>query len=350
MTTLLPASIPGITVLVCTHNGAALLPPTLAHLAAQQVPPGLAWEVLLVSNASTDNTLALVGQRWAELGSPAPLRLLNEPRPGKPYALERGITEARYDYVCIVDDDNWLAPGYLARATQVLDADSRIGMLGGVGEAVCEVTPPAWFATFARDYAADRQAAQSGDMTAMPGFVYGAGCVLRRAAWARVLAAGFQSLLVQLPGLRSSGEDVEMCYAIALAGFRIWFDEQLHFQHYVPAGRLTWAYLCSLYRSNAGSGVDLRPYLHFQQQQHVPSLVWLRNGAYGLLYAWRFARRAGSVRANTTRPEAAEGNQAILLAAYYRWIAKYFLLKQTRRDAGFRQIAAFVARLRALPS
>jgi len=306
--------------------------------------------VLLVSNASTDDTLALAARQWAELGSPAPLRLLDETQPGKPYALKRGIAEARYDYVCIVDDDNWLASGYLAQAVLVLNANHAIGMLGGVGEAVCEIAPPAWFGTFARDYAADRQATRSGDVTAMPGFVFGAGCVLRRAAWARVLAAGFRSLLVKLPGLRSSGEDVEMCYALVLAGYRIWFDEQLHFQHYVPAERLTWAYLCSLYRSNAGSGVDLRPYLHFQQQQHVPSLVWLRNGAYGLLHALRFARRAGSVRANLTRPEAAEGDQGVLLAAYYRWITKFFLQKQTRRDAGFHQVASFVARLRALPS
>ncbi|RYE89380.1 MAG: glycosyltransferase family 2 protein, partial [Cytophagaceae bacterium] len=129
---------PGITVLICTYNGAAVLPPTLEHLAAQQVPPGLNWEVLLVSNASTDDTLAMAPRLWAELGSPAPLRVLNEPRPGKHFALPLGFAEAYYPYICIVDDDNWLAPDYLGTALEIMEANPEIGALGGVPEAVCE--------------------------------------------------------------------------------------------------------------------------------------------------------------------------------------------------------------------
>ena len=39
-----------ISVVVPTHNGAARLPRALAHIAAQQVPAGLEWEVILVDN------------------------------------------------------------------------------------------------------------------------------------------------------------------------------------------------------------------------------------------------------------------------------------------------------------
>ncbi|RZK11267.1 MAG: glycosyltransferase family 2 protein, partial [Hymenobacter sp.] len=77
----------GLTILICTYNGATRLPETLRHAAAQQVPPGVDWEVLVVSNASTDDTLAAAPRLWAALGQPAPLRVLNEPKPGKENAL-----------------------------------------------------------------------------------------------------------------------------------------------------------------------------------------------------------------------------------------------------------------------
>ena len=339
----------GFAFLVCAYNGAVRLPQTLAHLAAQQVLAGLAWEVVLVSNASTDDTLTAAPRLWAELGAPAPLRVLDESRPGKPNALARGIAEACYEYICIVDDDNWLAPDYLVQAVAIMDEHSEIGILGGVGEAVCEVVPPAWFADYAIDYAAESQAERSGDMTQNPGFVWGAGSVLRRSAWQRVQAAGFESLLVKYPGVRLSGEDVEMCYALALAGFRIWFDERLHFQHFIPSDRLTWPYLCSLYASSAGSEVDLRPYRHYLQKLHDSKpLIWLRNGLYSSRFMFKHAWRAwraghfGSAVANV-------GNRELLRAAYFRQVLQHYVEKQIRQDTGFERVAAFVSRLHANP-
>src|SRR5437773_1122426 len=37
----------GISFIVCCHNSARRLAPTLAHLAAQTIPPGLSWEVVV---------------------------------------------------------------------------------------------------------------------------------------------------------------------------------------------------------------------------------------------------------------------------------------------------------------
>jgi len=46
----------GISVLVCTYNGAKRLEKTLAHLAAQVTNSTVEWEIILVDNNSTDNT------------------------------------------------------------------------------------------------------------------------------------------------------------------------------------------------------------------------------------------------------------------------------------------------------
>ena len=170
---------------------------------------------------------------------------------------------------------------------------------------------------------------------------------MRAAAWRRVLAAGFASLLVQRPGLRSSGEDVEMCHALALAGYRIWFDERLRFQHFIPAERLTWPYLCSLYRSNAGSEVDLWPYRHFLQGLgQVGPLAWLRSAVFSGRLALRHAGPGGWH--HRPDPATAEGNRPVLLAAYYRWVARHYFIKALRRDPGYQRVQAFITRLSRL--
>ena len=46
----------GVSIVICCHNSAKLLPRTLEHLRAQEVDSTIPWEVIVVDNASTDNT------------------------------------------------------------------------------------------------------------------------------------------------------------------------------------------------------------------------------------------------------------------------------------------------------
>jgi len=47
---------PGVSVVICTYNGAERLPETIRHIANQTVPAHIPWEFIVVSNACTDNT------------------------------------------------------------------------------------------------------------------------------------------------------------------------------------------------------------------------------------------------------------------------------------------------------
>ena len=337
---------PGITVLVCGYNSAARLPATLAALAQLEAPIGYNVEVLIIDNASTDTTTVVVQQTLSALNLPFSTEVLYEGQAGKSHALEQGFACARYRYVCIVDDDNWLAPNYLNLAWEIMEANPQIGALGGVGEPVCEVIPPAWFAEFAIDYAAGPQAAQSGDITAAAGYLYGAGTIMRRAAWQQVHAVGFKSLLTGRKGNNlSSGEDNEMCFAIALAGYRIWFDDRLHFRHFIPTQRLTWDYVRRLYAGNAESSVNLLPYHHFMRcgtKCHIPTLPWLRNGIYAGLFTlragWQVVRlgRLGAVR---------EGDRTALLVAFYWRSFQLYMQKEVTSDTKFEQVHTLRQRL-----
>lgn len=277
----------GVTLLICTYNGATRLPETLGHLAAQKVPADLPWEVLLVSNASTDDTLAAAERIWAELGNPVPLRTLEEPKPGKENALIRGFDESNYENICIVDDDNWLYPNYVGLVTDVMNANPQIGILGAFAEGAFEVAPPQWFEQFRAVYAIGPQNNNRGG--ALPphdGYIYGAGSVVRRQAWQRLRRAGFEFITSAKRGLVLSGaEDIELGDAMRLAGYQLWYDGSIRLRHFMYKERLTWSYLMRMGRGTASSqltsGVYYFIFRHPNLQEgtfrwlYMKRLVWL---------------------------------------------------------------------------
>lgn len=236
----------GITVLICTYNGAYRIEPTLQHLAQQKVTLGLPWEILLIDNASKDNVAQVAGEVWQKLGSIVSLTVLNEPTPGKDNAMDRGLAVATYQYVVVCDDDNWLDPNYLQQAWQILRANPSIGMLGGRSRGVFEKKLPAWFDPYKGYYAVGSQNQQSGELPANR-FLWGAGTVINRKAYTLLKKANFQRIITysQYPAI-SRGEDVEMCFAVRLTGYKVWYDERLQLSHFMPNERIRWDYLLEL--------------------------------------------------------------------------------------------------------
>ena len=284
MITTTPA-VSGVTLLLCTYNGALRLPETLRHMAAQQVPAGLAWEVLLVSNASTDNTLAAAERIWAELGNPAPLRILEEPKPGKENALIKGFDEASYENVCIIDDDNWLYQNYVGLVADTMNLHPQIGILGAFAEGAFEVPPPAWFERFQAVYAVGAQAVQAGPLTNPNGYLYGAGSVVRRSGWRHLRANGFKFTTSTKRGkVIVSGEDVELGDALRIAGYALWYDPRLRLRHFMYKERLNWQYLRRIGQGTASSGLTSLVY-YFLHREPKLDLSTFRTRYLGWL-AW----------------------------------------------------------------
>jgi glycosyltransferase involved in cell wall biosynthesis len=96
----------GLSVIICSHDVGFRLAPTLAHLKKQN-SPAAPWEVLVIDNASTDETAEFARSCWQN--GPAPLRVINESGLGVRYARESGFLEASYEFFGFVDDDNWVA-------------------------------------------------------------------------------------------------------------------------------------------------------------------------------------------------------------------------------------------------
>jgi glycosyltransferase involved in cell wall biosynthesis len=233
----------GTSIILCSHDGESRLPATLSHLRAQArcLEP---WEVLLIDNASTDDTAKIALSCWS--AAPAPLRIVHEPKLGLQFARERGLKEAKYDFLAFVDDDNWVAPNWVMTAYNALDP-------------VCEIPEPDWFSQYHSIYAILTDA----DLTerSQPEYLNGAGLCVRKEAWAQLVRAGFRSLVTDRLGTRlSGGGDTELTMAIRLAGWKIRVEPNLRLRHFMPASRLRWEYLRRLERGYAASQVSLDAY------------------------------------------------------------------------------------------
>jgi glycosyltransferase involved in cell wall biosynthesis len=101
-----------LSVILCTYNRCHNLAPCLTALARQEGLDGVAWEVVVVDNNSTDATRATVEGLAAEL--PITLRYGFEGQQGLSHARNRGIQEAAGRYLCFMDDDIEVTPGWLA--------------------------------------------------------------------------------------------------------------------------------------------------------------------------------------------------------------------------------------------
>jgi glycosyltransferase involved in cell wall biosynthesis len=253
---------PGVSVVICCHNSAKRLPETLRHLAAQEVPPEISWEIIVIDNASTDGTAETARRCWPS-NAPAPLRVVAEPEAGLHRARVRGIQEVRHEIMSFVDDDNWIAPDWVERVAGIFARHPRVGACGGRTDPVTEIDPPAWFHQIKGCYATGSQHAQSGDITDSPGtLLWGAGLNLRSEAVRGLLQAGFTFMMSgRKGGQLSAGEDTELCFALRASGWRFWYDESLVVKHFIPGERLSWDYAQRLMAGMGRAAVMIDLYL-----------------------------------------------------------------------------------------
>jgi glycosyltransferase involved in cell wall biosynthesis len=295
-----------VSVVVPTHNGSGRLPQTLAHIAAQRPPAGLAWEVILVDNGSTDGTAEAATGAWPA-DAPVALRVVREPKLGLSHAHVTGFAEAKGELVTWVEDDNWIAPDWLELVWTTMGEHPEVGACGGFNEPVCEIEPPGWFATFQSAYASGPQGDAPGDVPGERGFLWGAGMTVRSEAWQHLVDNGFRPLLVDRQGSANynSGGDSEICFALRLSGWRLWFEPRLRLRHFLLKHRLDWRYLRRLTRGAGASTIGFDPY-----QRALGGPVRGSWTAEARLVLARLARRPRHLWESYRQP--CEGDAAVL--------------------------------------
>jgi glycosyltransferase involved in cell wall biosynthesis len=279
---------PGVTILICCHNGAKRLPETLKHIANQVVSKDIQWELLIVDNKSTDFSAVIARHEWGKYNSGGKFRIVLEPTLGLSHARTRGFLEAKYEYVIMCDDDNWLAPDYVENVFRIMNEQPSIGALGGFGKLIFEIQPPKYI-EHSNIFAAGEQGSGPGKVRSNK--IYGAGCVIRKSAYKRLHDLGFKSLLTDRKGMElSSGGDYELCYALALAGYDIWYDDCLKFSHFITRERLTWNYFIRYARESAQCFEVLNAYRSIADESVINKVALLHIARNFFYTVRRFVR------------------------------------------------------------
>lgn len=279
----------GVSVIVCCYNSASRIRETLKHLALQNTENELKWEVILVDNASSDDTQSVATNAWNLFGrSDVSMTIVNESQQGLSFARAKGIEVSRFDVIIFCDDDNWLDEAYLQKAFTILKRDVSIGALGGTGVAKSDVPLPDWFEKYKYCYACYAQGAQSGELVGSLDSLYGAGLVIRKEVLQMLKDKKFQPRLTDRKGINLvSGGDTELSYAVRLMGFKLWFSDELKFEHFLPQSRLSYEYLGKLNNSLSYSRAQLIVYHYILTGKRVSWFTWLSDFGYQVVY---FAR------------------------------------------------------------
>lgn len=114
-----------ISVVVPAFNAERTLEACLRAVLGQRMPAGEELELLVVDNGSHDGTAA-IGRRLAT-------RLLFEETPGPAAARNRGLAEARGEWIAFVDADCELPAAWLETARQLLVDHPEVVAVGGPG-------------------------------------------------------------------------------------------------------------------------------------------------------------------------------------------------------------------------
>lgn len=107
-----------ITIVTPTYNRRMLLQRLFKSLLEQDLS-NVCFEWLVVDDGSTDGTLDWL--RDLSLTSPFKIRTFSQENGGKHRALNLGVRNVDTPWVMVVDSDDWLLPGAMARLRRVID-------------------------------------------------------------------------------------------------------------------------------------------------------------------------------------------------------------------------------------
>lgn len=250
---------PAVSVLIPTHNPDPVrLGRTLDGLRRQSLPSDH-WELVVVDNGSTprvDPNLA-----WHPNA-----RMVGEPKLGLTFARLAGATAAGGRVLLFVDDDNLLAPDYLAHVVEIFERCPQLGAAGGRSVPEWETEPGEWVNEFAgalalRDLGdtellADTKA-ESGYPPCGP---IGAGMAVRTAAWpayVRAVQTDPGAVTDRTGQSLTSGGDCDIVMHVFRAGWQVGYFPQLSLTHLIPCGRVQRDYLARLNEGIAKSWVQV---------------------------------------------------------------------------------------------
>ncbi len=228
-----------VTVAICTWNRARLLTQTLTRMRDLRLPDGTTWELLIVNNNCTDDTDAVIARHSDSL----PLRRLHEPAQGLSNARNCAVAAAQGDLLLWTDDDVLVDPDWITEYVTAVNRFPQAGYFGGTVDPWFAYDPPRWVLTnldrLDGPFALRRLGPEVRPLTRTEQ-VFGANMAFRT----RLMKDfRFNASLGRIGKEMLSGEETELVTRLQAAGWSGVWVGSARVRHYIPAERLTSAYV-----------------------------------------------------------------------------------------------------------
>ena len=238
---------PKISLVICTHNRADILPRCLAA-AARQVLPQSDYEILVVDNVSTDNTAALV-QRLISANPASNLRYIYHPHKGLSHARNAGALAARSPIIHYIDDDAVADHNLLTETLRVFEVSPDAGVVGGRIRAVLPKERPPWYSAYFDGYYGELNHRVDSPFRCpdIHHYPYGGNIAYKHEALA---AAGyFSPALGRVGNDYAGGEEIDCALRIVDRGYSVYYTPAAIIDHIILPHRVQWAYITGSARS-----------------------------------------------------------------------------------------------------
>jgi GT2 family glycosyltransferase len=118
---------PGISVVIPNYNGVGLFPSTLPTVFAALEQSGLAYEVIICDDASTDGSIDHLARNFSAVKV-----IANEKNCGFSITANKGMRSARYDLALLLNSDVQLTPDYFLHQLPYFSNPDTFGVMGRI--------------------------------------------------------------------------------------------------------------------------------------------------------------------------------------------------------------------------
>ncbi|WP_345993128.1 glycosyltransferase [Sulfurimonas sp. HSL-1716] len=259
-----------ISVIIPTYNRARVLEKCIESLCSSQGVSKASYEIIVVDNASTDDTKERVG-RVQRIHDSIDIFYKYEPVAGLLSARHSGAKTARGEILTFIDDDVTVDPLWLKSIRDTFEEIKECGILGGRSLPVYEIEPPKWLDTLWTVKDNIRMCGQlslidMGEDTIeiSPLYVWGLNFSIKKELFLKLGGFNPDNIPSKLQRFQGDGES-GLSYKAIEQNVKAYYNPAVLVHHHIPAQRLTKEYMYSrmFYQGVCDSYSKLRKYRQF---------------------------------------------------------------------------------------